>query len=161
MGGKCRNSKHKLIHVLLFSTGIRRSELLDIKLADIDWQNERVFINSAKGCKNGYVPLHNMTKKYLLKYLREWKPNEYLLNGQSLIKYSASSLNSIIKRISNGKYSCHSYRHTFITNFIEHENVFAAQNIARHSSLSSTLHYYHIPSEKMKSLYNPLDSVAS
>ena len=47
MGQKCRNSKHKLILVLLYSTGIRRQELIDIKLKDIDFVNKRIFIKRA------------------------------------------------------------------------------------------------------------------
>lgn len=157
MGKKCKNSKHKLILILLYSTGIRRSEMINIRLTDIDWVNNRIFINSAKGCKNGYVQLHQTTKKYILKYLREWRPREYLFNGQNSIKYSAESVCNIISRVSNKKYSPHDFRRTYLTNLIEHENVFAAKDMARHNCLNSTLHYYHIPSDRMNKMYNPLD----
>lgn len=160
MGKRCGNSKHKLIHVLLFSTGIRLSELLAIKLSDIDWINERIFIHSAKGGKNRFVPIHKMCKMYLLKYLREWNPRDYLLCGQSKGQYSASSVQSIIRRISNGKYTPHSYRHFYLTTLIEHENVFSAKEQAGHLNLSSTLHYYHISTDKLKSMFNPLSAIA-
>jgi len=135
--------------------------LLDIKLRDIDWANKRIFINSAKGGKNRFVQLHKLTEKYLLGYLMEWKPKEYLLNGQDSQRYSSSSVQNVVKRISEGKYHPHSYRHAYLTNLIEHENVFAAQNMAGHESPNSTLFYYHISPDKLIGMYNPLDRVAS
>ena len=157
MGKKCENIKHKLILAIFYSTGIRRSELLNIKLEDIDWTENRIFIHSVKNCKNGYVQLHELTKKYLLKYIKEWRPKEYLFNGQKTIRYSASSVFNVVNDASLGKYSPHDFRRTYLTNLIEKENVFAAKDIARHNSLKSTLHYYHIPKDKLKTMYNPMD----
>lgn len=157
MGRRCKNYKHKLILVLLYSTGIRRQELIDIQLKDIDFDNNRIFIRSVKGGKNRFVTLHPIAEKYTLKYLRSWQPSIYLLNGQKSLKYSANSVFNVIKNISGGKYHPHDLRHTFLTNLIEHENVFAAQDIAGHTSLNSTLHYYHISANKLKKMYNPLD----
>ena len=157
MGRRCKNYKHKLILVLLYSTGIRRQELIDIRLDDIDFNNSRIFIRSVKGGKNRFVKLHEIAEKYMLRYLKDWRPKDFLLNGQKSLKYSASSVFNVIKNISGGKYHPHDLRHTFLTNLIEHENVFAAQDIAGHTSLNSTLHYYHISSEKLDEMYNPLD----
>jgi integrase len=161
MGKSCKNSKHKLILVLLYSTGIRRQELIDIKLKDIDFVNKRIFIHSAKGGKNRFVRLHDIAEKYLLKYLKEYHPSEYLLNGQKSLKYSGSSVFNVIKDISDNRYHPHDIRHTFLTNLIEHENVFAAQDYAGHNCLKSTLHYYHISSDKLREMYNPLDKMIS
>ncbi|MBN2661606.1 MAG: site-specific integrase, partial [Tannerellaceae bacterium] len=71
------------------------------------------------------------------------------------------SVNKIIKNISDGKYHPHSLRHTFITNLIEHENIFAAQDYAGHNSTKSTLHYYHISPDRLDNMYNPLDDIKS
>lgn len=53
------------------------------------------------------------------------------------------------------------FRHTFGTLTIEHENVFRTKEILGHKSLESTLHYYHIPKNQLKSMYNPLDQYSS
>lgn len=161
MGRRCTNSKSKLIHVLLYSTGIRLSELLDIKLSDIDWDNNRIFIRSVKGGKNRFVPVHNILKRYILRYLREWDTLEYLLCGQNGGRYSSSSVQAIIKRTSNGKYTPHDFRHKYLTELIEHDNVFSAQEQAGHRSLSSTLTYYHMSINKLNSLFNPLNVLAT
>lgn len=159
MGKRCSNSKHKVIHVLLYSTGIRLSEMLNIKLDDIDYTSHRIFIKSAKKGKNRYVQLHPLLLKYLKIYFKQWKPKVYLLNGQKSLQYSSTSVQKIVSRISNGKYHPHSYRHTYLTNLIEYENVFKAKDLAGHSSLKSTLHYYHISIDNLNKTYNPLDSI--
>jgi len=157
MGRRCTNSKSKLIHVLLYSTGIRLGELLDIKLSDIDWDNNRIFIRSVKGGKNRFVPVHDILRRYIIKYLKEWNLPNYLLCGQNGGKYSRSSVQAIIKRTSNGKYTPHDFRHKYLTELIEHDNVFSAQEQAGHRSLSSTLTYYHMSIDKLNSLFNPLN----
>ncbi|MCP3682104.1 MAG: site-specific integrase [bacterium] len=154
------NIKHKLIIILLYSTGVRLSELLDIKLSDIDTDNDRIFIRSVKGGKNRHVQLHELTKRYLLAYLKEWDPVNYLLNGQFSERYSPGSVQAIIKRASNGKHNPHKFRHTYLSNVIEKVDVFAAKELAGHSALSSTLFYSHIPLDRLQTMYNPLDAVA-
>ena len=99
------------------------------------------------------------TKKYLQKYLVKWHPKQYLLEGQSSGKYSCSSVQSIIKNVSNHKFHPHSFRHTYLTNIIEKVGVFPAMELAGHLCLNSTLHYNHIPREKLMNMYNPLDAV--
>ena len=149
--------KHKLIIVLLYSTGVRLSELLDIKLTDI--KEDRIFIRTLKNGKNRYVQLHPITKRYLRKYLSNWNQKEYLLEGQFGGKYSGSSVQNIIKKVSNGKFHPHSFRHTYLTNVIEKVDVFSAMELAGHLSLNSTLHYNHIPKGRFINMYNPLDEV--
>lgn len=151
------NIKHKLIIIMLYSTGIRETELINLKLDDIDLFNKRIFIRSLKNGKNRFIPLHELTIKYLNSYLNKIKPIEYLLNGQSNIKYSVSSIRNICKNNSYGKVYPHLLRHTYLTNVIENEDIFAAMELAGHRNLNSTLHYNHIsPNRK---LFNPLDKI--
>jgi len=155
----CGNIKHKLIVILLYSTGIRVGELVDIKLSDIDLTNNCIFINSLKGGKNRNVSIQPLTMKYLKVYLKEYNPEEYLLNGQFDLKYSIGSVQKIVKKVSNGKYTPHDFRHLFATKTIEKENVFAVQELLGHRSLNSTIHYNHIPKDKLNTMYNPLDAI--
>jgi integrase len=147
--------KHKLIIILFYSTGVRLSELLNIKLHDI--KDNRIFIRTLKGGKNRNVQLHPLVKRYLKKYLKEWHPKEYLFEGQNGGMYSGTSVQSIIRKASGGRAHPHLFRHTYITNVIEKEGVFPAMELSGHLSLDSTLHYNHIPQEKLVKMYNPLD----
>jgi len=156
----CPNIKHKLIVFIFYSTGIRETELINVKLDDINFEDNSIFIRSLKNGKNRRVPLHQLTKKYLLVYLKNCRPKEYLINGQNSLKYSASSIQAIIKRASNGKYSPHDFRHAYATMIIEKEGVFPAKELLGHESLNSTLFYNHIPKSKLITMYNPLDDIA-
>lgn len=156
---KCKNVKHKLMAIILYSTGIRKGELVNIRLTDINYQDNTIFIKSLKHGKNRSVPLHQLTKKYLDVYLRRWNPHEYLFNGCGNLKYSGSSVLQFIKKASNNKYTPHDFRHAFSTLIIEKEGVFSAKKMLGHESLSSTLHYDHISNDRMRNMYNPLDQV--
>lgn len=152
--------KQKLIIILLYSTGIRKTELINIKIEDVDIiENKRIFIRSLKKGKNRYVPLHSLTIKYLKVYLKQCTPKVYLFNGQSKLQYSGESVTKVCKRASGGKVHPHLLRHTFLTNVIEKEDVFAAMELAGHKSLSSTLHYNHISPDRK--LFNPLDKLTA
>lgn len=157
MMSKTEQIKHKLIIILLYSTGIRLSELLNIKLSDIDYLNKRIFIETLKNGKNRFVQLHETTEKYIIAYLKKWNPEEYLLEGKPGIKYTGSSVQKIVNRLSNNKHNPHKFRHSYLTNIIEKEDVFAAKEIAGHNSLRSTLVYNHIAADRLKRMYNPLD----
>lgn len=151
------NIKHKFLIIILYSTGIRLNELLDIRLSDIDFVYKRIFIRSIKGGKNRYIKLHELTERYLRSYLKTWNPKEYLLNGKFKLKYSPESVRNIFKKASNGKYSPHSARHYYATNTIEHEDIFFTMESLGHRNIKSTLFYNHIPSERLKTSFNPMD----
>lgn len=149
--------KHKTIFIMFYSTGVRLSELLNIEINDIDWENNRIFIRSLKGGKNRHVPIHKLTAKYIRKYINDYSPTKFLFNGQNRPQYSTASVQKIFKRASHGMVNPHLMRHTFLTNMIEKVDVFMAQELAGHLSLSSTLYYNHISADRMNTIYNPLD----
>lgn len=157
------NLKHKTITILLYSSGIRIDELLNIKIEDIDLINNRILIHSKKHGKDRYIPIHKLTLRYIKKYLSIFKPNQYLFNGQKLPKYSASSIRQFLKKASKSidkNIYPHLFRHSLATNIIEKENVFITMEILGHKNLKSTLFYNHIPAEKLNNIYNPLDSIS-
>jgi integrase len=149
--------KQKTILILFYSTGIRLTELINIEISHIDWGNKRIFIDTLKGGKKRYVPIHNLTARYLRKYIKRYAPNGFLFNGQKTARYSASSIQQIFKMASSGSVSPHLFRHTFISNMVEKVDVFMTQELAGHLSLNSTLYYNHISANRMKDMYNPLD----
>jgi integrase len=80
--GKIGNLKHKSVITLAFSTGMRVSEVCNLKITDIDSKRMTINIRNAKGKKDRIVPLSNFVLNLLREYYKVYKPKEYLFNGQ-------------------------------------------------------------------------------
>ncbi len=86
------NLKHKTIVLLIYSAGLRLGELLILKVGDIDLESKRIHIRQSKGKKDRYVMLSENVFPLLKKYYAEFKPKEYLFEGQNGGKYSPKSV---------------------------------------------------------------------
>jgi len=86
-----QNKKHKAIIMLAFSVGLRVSEVINLKIEDIDSKRMIINIRQAKGRKDRVVPLSENVLNMLREYFKEHKPKTYLFNGQFDIKYSATT----------------------------------------------------------------------
>ena len=91
-----RNIKHKCMVALLYSGGLRRSELLALKLGDIDSNRMTIRIIDSKGNKDRISTLSTFLLNYLRIYYREYKPQDYLFEGQKGGKYTAESLGKVV-----------------------------------------------------------------
>ncbi|SEG62778.1 integrase/recombinase XerD [Halpernia humi] len=93
------NSKHKAMLSLIYSCGLRRSELLNLKPLDIDSKRNIVIIRQSKGKKDRITPLSPKILELLRKYYKDYKPTQYLFEGQVPgTKYSEQSLQSVLKQ---------------------------------------------------------------
>jgi integrase/recombinase XerD len=93
---KTPNIKHKCIVSLLYSAGLRRQELLDMKITDIDSARMMIRVNQGKGKKDRFTVLSTTLLEDLRIYFKEWRPKEYLFEGAGGEKYTASSVRSIV-----------------------------------------------------------------
>ena len=80
---KIENLKHKAILTLTYSVGLRVSEIVNIKILDIDSKRMLISLNQAKGKKDRIVPLSENVLKLLREYFIEFKPKDFLFNGQN------------------------------------------------------------------------------
>jgi len=160
----CTNTKHKAMLALLYSSGIRRSELLNLKIEDIDSKRMLIFIKDSKGNKDRYVPLSKFALMYLRKYYIEWKPKLYLFEGQTKDQYSASSLNKLIKTAAKKAkikqvVSAHTFRHSFATHLLEEgTDLRMIQAILGHGSSKTTEIYTHVAKTHLNMVKNPFDT---
>ena len=148
------NPKHKAIIAVLYSTGIRRDELLNLRLCDIDSKRMVVRISSGKGNKARDTLLAVKALKLLRAYyLSAWpKPINYVFEGGGKHgqPYSESSVHKVIKRAVakagiKKHISTHSLRHAFATHMLEQGcNLKLIQKLLGHSSLRSTMVYLHL-----------------
>lgn len=142
---KIENLKHKSIISLAYSVGLRVSEVVNLKIKDID--SERMIINiiQAKGRKDRIVPLTEKILSLLREYYKAYKPKEYLFNGQFELKYSAKSCNEIVKKYLSKNYHFHLLRHSCFTNLTESGvDIRIIQKLAGHSSCKTTEIYTHV-----------------
>ncbi len=154
---KIKNLKHKAIISLAYSVGLRVSEIINLKIEDIDSKRMIIYIKNAKGRKDRIVPLSENILNLLRKYWLEYKSKEYLFNGQKSLKYSSQSCNAIVKNHINPKYRFHSLRHSCFTYLIENgTDCRVIQKLAGHNSIKTTEGYMQVSTNVLSKLNLPI-----
>ncbi len=144
------NIKHKCIVGLLYSSGLRRSELLNLTINDIDSKRMVVKVNNAKGNKDRISVLSPSILKDLQDYYKEYRPKKYLFEGQKGNKYSVTSVLNIIsvaakKAGISKRVTPHMLRHSFATHLLENgTDIRHIQLLLGHSSTKTTEIYTHV-----------------
>ena len=147
---KITNLKHKAILTLTYSVGLRVSEVVNLKIQDIDSQRMLIHIKNAKGKKDRMVPLSPTVLHLLREYYKEYKPVEYLFNGQKSNQYSIGSCQKIYKKYIDSSTSIHTLRHSSLTGLLENgTDLRIIQKIAGHSSSKTTEIYTHVSNQML------------
>lgn len=156
--------RDSLILELLYSTGIRVSELVNIKLKNINFNDKQIKI-MGKGSKERYVMYGDICQNKLNKYLKNSRDilnvnqSEYLIlnkNGEKITTRSIELLVKKYQKLSDVKVNVtpHTLRHTFATHMLEGgADLKSVQELMGHESLSSTQVYTHITSERLRNVY--------
>ena len=140
-----QNLKHKAILSLAFSCALRVSEVINLKMVDIDRQRMIINIKNAKGKKDRIVKLSAPLLQILEDYYKAYKPKTYLFNGQFSLQYSASSCNKLMKKYIGSETHFHLLRHSSAT--LLHEkglDIMVLSKLLGHSSVKTTQIYTHI-----------------
>jgi integrase/recombinase XerD len=158
-----QNLKHRCILSLLYSGGLRRSELLNLKIKDIDSKRMTISIRQAKGNKDRLTLLSEVALKELRIYYTLWKPKDYLFEGAKGGQYGTTSVHKIVQKaaIRVGiikKVTPHTLRHSFATHLLEDGiNLRQIQVLLGHNTVKTTEIYTHIAVNHLKTIKNPLD----
>jgi integrase/recombinase XerD len=158
------NLKHKCIVSLLYSSGIRRNELIHLKITDIDSKRMLILIEAAKGKKDRYTILSYTLLKDLRDYYKQWKPEKYIFEGLYGKQYSTQSVGQIVKNaaIKAGiriTVTPHMLRHSFATHLLEDGvDLRQIQVLLGHSSTKTTEIYTHVATTTFNKITNPLDN---
>jgi integrase/recombinase XerD len=159
------NLKHKTVITLIYATGIRLGEVVNILVRDIDFQRKLIHIRAGKGKKDRIVPLPEILVKQLRVYLDQYIPNEYLFGGWKNQQYSTRSVQKVLKQalVRAGiqkNASVHSLRHTFATHALEDGiDIRLIQEILGHSNIKTTEIYTHISNATILSITSPIDKL--
>jgi len=160
-----KNIKHKCIIALLYSSGLRRSELLNLKKGDIDYERMMITVRGGKGNRDRVSLLSETFMKTLIEYIRIYNPKYWFFEGPSKKKYSGSSVLNIVKRAAQRagiaqKVTPHTLRHSFATHLLEHgTDVRYVQELLGHSSLKTTQIYTQISDASLRKITSPLDRI--
>ena len=155
---KNNSLRDKLIIEILYSTGIRVSELVNIKVKDIDFYNNQILI-LGKGNKERYVIFGNTLKDMLKEYISIKSDSEYLITNKYNKKMSTRSIEEIVKKIVKidgikNKVTPHTIRHTFATHMLnEGADLRVVQELLGHENLKTKEVYTHVSNERLRSVY--------
>lgn len=158
-----RNIKHRCIISLLYSAGLRRSELLNLKLTDIDSKRMLIRVEGAKGGKDRMTLLSESLLIELREYFRLEKPRRWLIESPGGVQYSTSSIGKIVARSAKWasirkKVTPHMLRHSFATHLMEDGvDLRYIQSLLGHSSSKTTEIYTHVAVNSFSKIRNPLD----
>lgn len=150
------NIKHKCIIGIIYSCGLRRSELIGLKIENIDSDRMQIKIENAKGNKDRYIQLSEKMLKMLRDYFKEHNPKEYLFNGDYGQKYSATSVQKVIKKAAvragiKRRVYPHILRHSFATHNLEQGiDIRFIQEWLGHKTIKTTERYTHISRNNYK-----------
>lgn len=152
------NLKHRCIVGLLYSSGLRRGELLKLKPTDLDCSRKLVRISQGKGNKDRYSTLSQTLIPELKEYLRRYHPKEYLFEGPRGTAYSASSVLKIVQRAAlhagiSKHVTPHTLRHSFATHLLDKGvDLRRIQVLLGHNSSKTTEIYTHITENSFKEI---------
>ena len=163
-----QNPKHRLILRLIYGSGLRRAELKNLRIHDIETQDGkcRIKINKGKGAKDRYTVVSKKVLDELRVYYKACRPKDYLFNGQkkgkpisfgllSHILNTAKQRSGITKPI-----TLHTLRHCFASHALEDGmSIRTLQEILGHSSLQTTLIYLHVSEVPLQGGFSPLDHI--
>ncbi|MFK6999652.1 tyrosine-type recombinase/integrase [Flavobacterium oreochromis] len=159
--------RDKVILVLLYSCGLRRNEVINLKIKDILFDKERIFVKKGKNYKERYVPINQYNLKIIEEYIYDFRPTfynykqtEYLLInyrgtqllGQTLCnRLTAIALITENRQLITKKITPHILRHSIATHLLEKgANIETISQFLGHSSLESTQIYTHLLEDKSK-----------
>jgi len=157
-----RNMKHKTIISILYGCGLRREEIVELKIKDVDL-NARTITVHGKGDKYRIVPIGEKLDRQIRKYLKSYLPKEYMFNGQNRLQYTGSSIGKMVKdkgRLAGIKKEVtpHTLRHCFATHLLESGvDLRIIQELLGHKSSKTTEIYTYVSRKNILSIKSPLE----
>jgi integrase/recombinase XerD len=161
------NIKHRCVISLMYSSGLRRQELLNLRINDIDSERMAINIRMGKGKKDRYTILSQKVLEDLREYFKEWKPKKYLFEGVKAGQpYGRTSVSRIIQNAAkkagiDKKVTPHMLRHSFATHLLENgTDLRYIQSLLGHNSSKTTEIYTRVSFSNYRNVQNPFDSLS-
>jgi integrase/recombinase XerD len=160
------NLKHKCVLMTVYGSGLRLSEIVGLKVNDIDSKNMRIFIRQGKGKKDRYAILSQKSLEALREYWKEYKPKDWLFEGQKKGSFYTGRgvqdmFRKAVKKAGIKKnVSIHVLRHSFAVHMLEaNVNLFHIKELLGHTDISTTTIYLRAANMSALKIKSPLDSL--
>lgn len=161
------NTKHRLMLQLCYGMGLRVSEIVGLKVKHIDSERMQVLIAGAKGKKDRYVSLPESVLEGMRKYYMEYRPKEYLFEGQYGGQYAIRSVQAVFKNAMNKarinkSVGIHGLRHSYATHLLEYgTDMHLIQKLLGHKDVKTTQIYAKVSNVQLSKVRSPLDNLTN
>ena len=164
-----KNIKHRTIIMMLYSSGMRLSEIAALKITDIDSKLMRIKVVQGKGAKDRFTILSQQVLLELRAYYLIYKPIEFLFNGDKPGKrFSVRSIQHLVQKalmkvgLDNKNYSVHTIRHSFATHLVDNgADLYTVKELLGHRSLQTTIQYLHLTATRINKVISPYDHLSN
>lgn len=161
------NEKHRMIISLIYSAGLRVSEVIKLKINDFEFSNGFGWVRDGKGGKDRIFVIADNLRDIILKFVYENNLGkmDYLFFGRKGYHISDSSVRMILKKVKRKirlvkRIHPHALRHSFATHIIEKGNdVCSLQSLLGHSNINTTMTYVHASPKRMVNVKSPYDDL--
>lgn len=161
-----RNLKHRTILAIIYASGLRISELINLELRDIDIDRKQILIRNAKNRKDRYVILAESFLPLLQNYLTTYRPEVYFAEGvRSSTRYSTESIRKFLRASCYRakivkKVTPHTLRHSYATHLLENGvDLRYIQMLLGHARPETTMIYTHVAKKDLLQIESPLDTL--
>jgi len=159
-----RNLKHRALLMTIYSAGLRVSEVVHLKVSDIDSQRMVIRVQQGKGAKDRYTLLAQRTVEVLREYWRAYRPEEWLFPGQPAKgSLSVSSVQKVFGKVLHEAgikkhATVHTLRHSFATHLLERgTDLYQIQRLLGHTTPKTTTIYLHLSRKDLGGVRSPID----
>jgi len=158
-----RNLKHRAILALIYSAGLRISELINLRLCNIDVDRRQVIVKNSKGRKDRHIILAESFIPLLYNYIQSYTPKTYFTEGKPGKPYSDTSIRAFLKHSCKlakikKRVTPHTLRHSYATHLLENgTDIRYIQELLGHARPETTMIYTHVSKKDLLRIVSPLD----
>jgi len=161
-----KNQKHRLLLMLVYSSGLRVSEVVSLKKEHIDLSRQVIYIRQGKGRKDRYTMLSEKAALFIQEYYKEYEIDKWIFPGQTGVSHlTIRSAQRIFEKASRNagitkNISIHGLRHTFATHLLENGiDIRYIKDLLGHANIRTTERYTHVAKRNVLNIKSPLDSI--
>ncbi len=162
--GAINNVKHKLFLGLMYSSGLRLSEAINVRVGDLDFSGRLLMVRGSKGAKDRMTILSDKVAGVLERYVKNKQPNELVFESNRGGKIRSRSAQSVFEQALRASgvrrhCTCHTLLHSFSTHLLENgTDIRYIQELLGHAKLQTTQIYTHVAKNNLEKIVSPLDN---